>query len=118
MPRDLRIGNSGPDVRAVQQALNLRKDPAAPRIDEDGAFGPNTDAAVRSFQDSNALDPDGRVGPLTRVALFPLAIACNFLGIYLVRITPEALFYQLTNGIVLLLGCELTRQGLVELFWR
>jgi hypothetical protein len=50
--------------------------------------------------------------------LFPLAIACNFLGIYLVRITPEAMFYQLTNTLVLLLGCELTRQGLVELFWR
>ena len=27
------------------------------------------------------------------------------LGIYLVRITPEAMFYQLTNGIVLVLGC-------------
>jgi len=28
------------------------------------------------------------------------------------------MFYQLTNVIVLVLGCELTRQGLVELFWR
>lgn len=73
MLRDLRMGNSGPDVRAVQQALNLRKDPAAPRIDEDGVFGRNTDAAVRRFQDGNALDPDGIVGPLTRVVLFPLA---------------------------------------------
>ena len=54
----------------------------------------------------------------TSFALFPLAIACNFLGIYLVRITPEAMFYRLTNVIVLVLGCELTRQGLVELFWR
>jgi len=60
-------------VRAVQQALNLRKDPDAPRIDEDGAFGLHTAAAVRSFQAGNALDPDGIVGPLTRVALFPLA---------------------------------------------
>jgi hypothetical protein len=57
-------------------------------------------------------------GLATSFALFPLAIACNFLGIYLVRITPEAMFYQLTNVIVLMLGCELTRQGLVELFWR
>jgi hypothetical protein len=73
MPRDLRIGSSGPDVRAVQQALNLRKDPAAPRIDEDGVFGSHTDTAVRRFQDDNALDPDGIVGPLTRVVLFPLA---------------------------------------------
>ena len=65
-----------------------------------------------------ALGQFSTTGLATSFALFPLAIACNFLGIYLVRITPEAMFYQLTNGMVLLLGCELTRQGLVELFWR
>ena len=54
-------------------------------------------------------------GLATSVALFPLAIACNFLGIWLVRITPEAMFYSITNWIVFLLGCELTRQGAVEL---
>jgi uncharacterized protein len=54
-------------------------------------------------------------GLATSLALFPLAIATNFLGIWLVRITPEALFYRLTNVIVFLLGCELTRQGVVEL---
>jgi peptidoglycan hydrolase-like protein with peptidoglycan-binding domain len=73
MPRNLKMGSSGPDVRAVQQGLNLRKQPDDPLIDEDGAFGPNTDAAVRRFQGNNQLDPDGDVGPLTRVALFPLA---------------------------------------------
>ena len=57
-------------------------------------------------------------GLMTSLALFPLAIATNFLGIYLVRITPEAMFYQITNVIVFLLGCELTRQGLTELIWR
>jgi hypothetical protein len=36
-------------------------------------FGPKTAAAVRRFQDNNRLDPDEIVGPLTRVALFPLA---------------------------------------------
>ena len=65
-----------------------------------------------------ALGQFSTTGLATSFALFPLAIACNFLGIYLVRITPEARFYQLTNVIVLLLGCELTRQGLVGLFWR
>src|SRR5436190_9260971 len=65
-----------------------------------------------------ALGQVSSTGLATSCALFPLAIACNFLGIYLVRITPEAMFYQLTNVIVLVLGCELTRQGLVELFWR
>jgi len=65
-----------------------------------------------------ALGQFSTTGLATSFALFPLAIACNFLGIYLVRITPEAMFYRLTNVIVLVLGCELTRQGLVELFWR
>jgi len=65
-----------------------------------------------------ALGQFSATGLATSFALFPLAIAFNFLGIYLVRITPDAMFYQLTNGMVLLLGCELTRQGLVELFWR
>jgi uncharacterized membrane protein YfcA len=64
-----------------------------------------------------ALGQFSATGLATSLVLFPLAIACNFLGIYLVRITPEAMFYQLTNGLVLVLGCELTRQGLVELFW-
>jgi hypothetical protein len=54
-------------------------------------------------------------GLATSMALIPLAIATNFLGIWLVRVTPEARFYQITNVIVFLLGCELTRQGVVEL---
>lgn len=62
-----------------------------------------------------ALGQFSAAGLTTSVALFPLAIACNFLGIYLVRITPEALFYKLTYSVVFLLGLELTRQGIVEL---
>jgi uncharacterized membrane protein YfcA len=54
-------------------------------------------------------------GLTTSFALFPLAIACNALGIYLVRITPEAMFYRITNVLVFVLGCVLTRQGVVEL---
>ena len=54
-------------------------------------------------------------GASVAIALVPLAIATNFLGIWLVRVTPEAMFYQITNVIVLLLGCELTRQGVTEL---
>jgi hypothetical protein len=65
-----------------------------------------------------ALGQFSAAGITTSLALFPLAIATNFLGIWLVRITPEAMFYQFTNIIVLLLGCELTRQGLFELVWR
>lgn len=57
-------------------------------------------------------------GLATSAALIPLAIASNFLGIWLVKVTPEALFYKLTNIIVLLLGLELTRQGVVDVFLR
>ena len=62
-----------------------------------------------------ALGQFSTAGLATSAALFPLAIATNFLGIYLVRVTPETMFYQITNVIVFLIGCELTRQGLVEL---
>jgi uncharacterized membrane protein YfcA len=65
-----------------------------------------------------ALGQFSPAGLATSFALFPLAIACNFLGIYLVRVTPEAMFYRITNVIVLLLGCELTRQGITELLRR
>lgn len=54
-------------------------------------------------------------GLATSVALFPLAIASNVLGVWLVRVTPEALFYKLTHVLVFLLGVELTRQGVMDL---
>jgi len=62
-----------------------------------------------------ALGQFSTAGLATSVVLFPLAIAANFFGVWLVRITPEALFYRITNVIVFLLGCELTRQGVVGL---
>jgi uncharacterized membrane protein YfcA len=62
-----------------------------------------------------ALGQFSSAGLATSITLFPLAIAANFLGIWLVRVTPEALFYRITNVIVFLLGCELTRQGVTEL---
>ena len=56
-------------------------------------------------------------GLLTSAALIPVAVASNILGVWLVRITPEALFYKLTNVLVLLIGIELTRQGALQLLW-
>jgi uncharacterized membrane protein YfcA len=50
-------------------------------------------------------------GLATSAVLFPLAIASNFFGIWLVRITPNELFYRITYWIVLLLSLELTRRG-------
>jgi uncharacterized protein len=51
-------------------------------------------------------------GFATSVVLFPLAIASNFLGVWLVRITPTELFYRITYVIVFLLSAELTRRGI------
>lgn len=52
----LRRGSIGPFVQELQRRL---------RIDDDGLFGPATEAAVRAFQRVNQLVPDGIVGPKT-----------------------------------------------------
>lgn len=59
--RDLRRGNTGDDVRALQSIL--------PGIPVDGIFGPQTEGAVKQFQLRHRLQADGVVGPLTRKAL-------------------------------------------------
>jgi uncharacterized membrane protein YfcA len=56
-------------------------------------------------------------GFATSLALLPLAIAANLLGFWLVRITPQALFYKITLAIMLVISIELAREGAVEL-WR
>jgi hypothetical protein len=70
MIRKLQIGMSGPDVLAVQQGLNVW----GASIAEDGAFGNETDGAVRAYQEENDLDVDGIVGPITRHSLFPTVV--------------------------------------------
>ena len=58
-------------------------------------------------------------GLATSAALIPLAMASNMFGVWLVRLTPERLFYKITNGLVLLIGVVLTYQGVVQLIgWR
>ena len=58
--RDLKIGDTGDAVKAVQSALG---------INADGIFGPNTRRTVISFQSKNGLDADGIVGAATRQKL-------------------------------------------------
>ena len=48
-------------VRTLQQLLRARNHPVA----VDGIFGPNTEGAVKAFQQSNGLAADGIVGPQT-----------------------------------------------------
>jgi len=58
-------GSKGPAVRAVQQQLNARTSSLA----VDGDFGPQTELAVRGFQQASGLVADAIVGPLTWNAL-------------------------------------------------
>jgi peptidoglycan hydrolase-like protein with peptidoglycan-binding domain len=53
----------GTDVKKVQRALGFSGDAV------DGSFGPDTDVAVRMFQQNHGLFVDGKVGNATRTAL-------------------------------------------------
>ena len=64
----LKLGSRGAGVAAVQQLLNTAVNPD-PALVPDGVFGSLTATAVRTFQRSNGLEPDGIIGPNTRAAL-------------------------------------------------
>lgn len=57
----LKKGSKGEDVKTLQRLLNVTP--------VDGDFGPKTDAAVKAFQKSKGLYPDGIVGNKTWEAL-------------------------------------------------
>ncbi len=64
----LRLGSVGEDVRIIQRELNRISDnyPAIPKITEtNGVFSPETEAAVRKFQEIFNLTVDGIVGKAT-----------------------------------------------------
>ncbi|MDG9717049.1 peptidoglycan-binding protein [Streptomyces sp. DH24] len=58
-------GASGTDVKTAQYLLSGR----GYRLAADGAFGPDTDAKVRAFQQAKGLAVDGVIGPRTWSAL-------------------------------------------------
>lgn len=62
----LRRGSNGAEVKKVQQKL---KELGYYNAAVDGIFGPQTEAAVRSFQKAKGLTVDGIVGPQTMKAL-------------------------------------------------
>jgi uncharacterized membrane protein YfcA len=53
----------------------------------------------------------------TSLIMLPLALAANQLGFWLVRRTPQDVFYKITLALMLIISIELTREGAVEL-WR
>jgi len=61
----LRIGDRGPEVRALQNKLNAN----GFSITVDGDFGPNTQQAITTFQQEHGLNADGVAGPKTFAAL-------------------------------------------------
>jgi peptidoglycan hydrolase-like protein with peptidoglycan-binding domain len=67
----VRRGSRGEAVRGVQEEFqfrNLSGDPSQ-GLQIDGIFGPQTDAAVRGFQQAVGIAVDGIVGPVTWRAL-------------------------------------------------
>jgi len=56
----LTVGDRGPEVLTLQQALNAH---LPFQIREDGVFGAGTRAAVTDLQTRHAMRPDGIAGP-------------------------------------------------------
>lgn len=66
-------GASKMTLRDIQRALNLLG--ANPKLKEDGASGPMTVAAIKSFQLGHGLAADGIAGPATKNIIYQLAHA-------------------------------------------
>lgn len=65
----MRRGSRGDGVRALQRKLGMLG------AEQDGIYGPKTERAVRTFQQSQGLQVDGVVGPETRARIEKLATA-------------------------------------------
>ena len=76
----VKLGSTGPAVRAVQDQANFRNLRNGHSLDVDGRYGPKTAAWVRAFQHAIAQEiprfpVDGIVGPLTWQALVTEALS-------------------------------------------
>ena len=65
----VKLGSTGPAVRAVQDQANFRNGRDGHSLNVDGVFGPKTQAWVRAFQQAEGFRADGVVGALTWQAL-------------------------------------------------
>jgi peptidoglycan hydrolase-like protein with peptidoglycan-binding domain len=69
MPKTIKLGDSGDDVKRLQRVF-ARSKVLAPD-DVDGVFGPKTEQVVKDFQQSNGLVADGVVGLVTWGQIHP-----------------------------------------------
>ena len=56
--------------------------------------------------------------PPSRFGAAAVAIATNYLGIWLVRRTPVELFFRIAYALMFLIAIELIRGSIVDLWWR
>jgi peptidoglycan hydrolase-like protein with peptidoglycan-binding domain len=76
----VRLGSTGPAVRAAQDQINFRNNKNGRTLVVDGIFGAKTKAAVIAFQKAMSAEirgfaVDGIVGPQTWQALVTEALA-------------------------------------------
>ncbi len=93
----LRLGSSGKLVESLQRTLNAQLDPS-PELSIDGDFGPRTEAAVKTFQESRQIEISGIVNGATWKALGtlltedpPVAEPGEINGAELPRLPPDPL---------------------------
>lgn len=67
--RQLKRGMSGGDVKSLQRLL-FADGYSVGQCGDDGEFGPDTEKAVKNYQEDHDLDPDGIAGVLTLNALW------------------------------------------------
>jgi len=64
------------------------------------------------------------LGYLTRdnivvgLALVPIAVAANYVGIWLVRRTSTEMFFRIAYGLMFVIAVELIRSSVTDLWWR
>ena len=79
-PGTLSQGDTGPEVEVLQYMLSLlaQFSNSLPAPTTDGDFGPETDRAVRSFQVSEGLTPDGIVDERTWNAIYDNFVTVSY----------------------------------------
>lgn len=75
----LRLGDSGPAVRTIQEQLNRISNnyPLIPKVRTSGSFDEATQESVRTFQNIFHLSPDGIVGRDTWYKISEIYVAVS-----------------------------------------